>query len=349
MISATFTTDRGGQDLRRPVSILVAAPSDAEAFRDGVLRWGTAWTRDDANGRWIETRVYSADRRKPACRSFGVYRDPVTGVSHLFAGTSHGSIRRAVYDGTAPGRRGGSKTPELENVGRVVAFAECNGVLYASCGLRRTREGITGGLYRRVNGSKPHWECVYRWPWPKRRGGADEALLMRGLTAVPALDGDGEVLLGSRAQAGVIERVDPRADHAVTIDLDLRAHFAELWDLPRYNRASLSAYNTMAPWTHPETGEVVHLIGVAVLHPTLADTPPHNGAWFLIRDVAANYSSYYIHDPAHPIPAGTNLRGTRAIQPSPFNKTVIFAGGGDIGKRTSLNTAWIYRGEWIAK
>ena len=344
MISARFTTDNAGHDLESPVAVLVAAPSDAEVSPGGVLRWGTAWTRDDATGRWTETRVYSADRRKPACRSLGTYRDPVTRVSHLFAGTSHGSVYRAAYDESVPGRLVWSKTPELEHVGRVVAFAQCNGVLYASCGLRRTREGIRGGLYRRVNGPRRSWECVYRWPWPERRGGADEALLMRGITAVPALDGNGQVLLGSRARPGVIERIDPRVDHAVTVDLDLRTHFAKLWNLPQYKRAALSAYNTMAPWTHPDTGKVVYLIGVAVLHPTLADTPPHNGAWFLIRDAAANYSTHYIHDPAHPVPSGTNLRGTRAIQPSPFDKSAIFVGGGDIGKRTSLNTAWIYKG-----
>ena len=57
---------------------------------------------------------------------------------------------------------------------------------------------------------------------------------MRGLTAVPAPDGDGEVLLGSRAQPGVIERIDPRAEYAVTVELDIREHFAKAWNLPNY-------------------------------------------------------------------------------------------------------------------
>jgi hypothetical protein len=39
-----------------------------------------------------------------------------------------------------------------------------------------------------------------------------------------------------------------------------------------------------------------------------------------------------------------NLRGTRAIIASPFDNSTVFAGGGDIGKQISLNTAWIYRG-----
>ena len=349
MISAVFTTDASGRSLEPAIAVLVAAPSDAGAQENtasdhGPLRWATAWTRDDASGDWVETRVYSAERRRPACRSFGMYRDPVTRVCHLFAGTSHGSIHRAVYDPRAPGRLVWNESAELDNVGRVVAFAECNGILYAACGLRRTREGITGGLYRRRNGPHAHWECVYRWPWPARRGGADEAFLMRGLTAVPAPDGDGEVLLGSRAQPGVIERIDPRAEYAVTVELDVREHFARVWDIPDYRRAALSAYNTMTPWTNPESGEQVHLIGVAVLHPTHADTPPHNGAWYLVRHSNGHYSTGYIYDNEHPLPAGMNLRGTRAIIASPFDNTTVFAGGGDIGKQIALDTAWIYRG-----
>jgi len=170
---------------------------------------------------------------------------------------------------------------------------------------------------------------------------------MRGLTAVPAPDGDGEVLLGTRSQPGVIERINPRAEYAVTIELKVREHFARVWDIPDYRRAALSAYNTMTPWTNPRSGEQVHLIGVAVLHPTRADTPPHNGAWYLIRHSAGHYSTGYIYDSEHPVPSGTNLRGTRAMIASPFDNTTVFAGGGDIGKRTSFNTAWIYKGALI--
>ena len=355
LISAQFTTDADGNSLEQPVSILVAAPSDESTVEDdetggAALRWATAWTRDDSSSIWSETQVYSADRRKPACRAFVTYQDPTTKICSLFAGTSHGSIYRAVYDPTAPGRLSWNISAELENTGRVVAFAECNGILYAACGLRRTRaNGVMGGLYQRLNGPRPAWECVYRWPWPQRRGGADEALLMRGLTAVEAADGMGQVLLGSRAQVGVIERIDPSSDHRVTVDFNIRDHFAKLWDLPLYRGAALSAYNRMVPWTDPQTGERVHLIGLAVLHPTLNSTPPHNGAWYLVRNSAGSYATGYVHDSAHPLAQGENLRGVRAIVPSPFGDGAIYMGGGDIGKQTSWNTAWIYRGMTIAE
>jgi hypothetical protein len=182
---------------------------------------------------------------------------------------------------------------------------------------------------------------------PGRKGGADEAYLMRGLTAVPAPDGQGEVLLGTRAADGVIERIDPRDHHRVTVELDIKAHFAKHWNLPRYTGAALSAYNRITPWTVPGSGERVHLIGVAVGHPEQRNTPPHNGSWYLLRHANGTYSTGYINDPAHPVPEGQSLRGTRAIEVSPFPEDacrVIYFGGADIGKQTSLNTAWIYKG-----
>jgi hypothetical protein len=347
LLSAAFTTDATGRELQPPVTLLVAAPSDEDSPDTGKTAWATAWTRDEASGRWAESRVYSADRRKPACRSLATYRDAVTKVSHLFAGTSHGTIYRAVYDPATPARLVWEKEPELEGTGRVMAFATCQGALYAACGLHPTRSGIGGGLYRRSDGPRPKWERVYQWPMPSRKGGADEAYLMRGLTAVPAPDGQGEVLLGTRAADGVIERINPRDHHRVTVELDIKAHFARHWNLPRYTGAALSAYNRIIPWTVPGSGERVHLIGVAVGHPEHRETPPHNGSWYLVRHADGTYSTGSIYDPTHPITEGQSLRGTRAIEVSPFpadDGRVLYFGGGDIGKQTSLDTAWIYKG-----
>jgi acetyl esterase/lipase len=347
LLSATFTTDAEGRALLPPVTLLIAAPSDEGAPGAAGPAWATAWTRDDGSGAWTETRVYSATARKPACRSLHVYRDTVTGVSHLFAGASHGAVYRAAYDRAAPGRLRWKEQPELDGTGRVMAFAECEGALYAACGLRPTRTGAEGGLYRRVDGPRPTWERVYQWPMPERRGGADEAFLMRGLTAVPAPDGKGQVLLGTRAAQGVIERIDPRDNHRVTVELDIKAHFARHWNLPRYTGPALSAYNRITPWTVPGGGEAVHLIGVAVAHPMLRDTPPHNGSWYLVRHADGHYTAGYIDDPARPVAVGQSLRGTRAIEVSPFPEDggrVVYFGGADIGKHIALDTAWVYKG-----
>lgn len=347
MISATFTTDDAGRSLAKPVTLLIAAPSDEDSPETGKVAWATAWTRDDADGTWTETRVYSAEQRKPACRSLATHRDAVTKTCYLFAGTSHGAIHRAVYNAAAPGKLVWQQEPELEGTGRVMAIAECNGALYAACGLRKAGVSVNGGLYRRSDGPQPAWVRVYQWPMPDRRGGSDEAFLMRGLTAVPSSDGRGEVLLGTRAWPGVIERIDPRADHRVTVELNLKDYFAKAWNLPGYTGPSLSAYNRITPWTVPGTSERVHLIGVAVAHPSEGRTPPHNGSWFLVRHADGSYNHGYINDAAHPVAAGQSLRGTRALEVSPFagdSSRVLYFGGADIGKQTSLDTAWIYKG-----
>jgi hypothetical protein len=188
---------------------------------------------------------------------------------------------------------------------------------------------------------------VYQWPLPDRRIRSDEFVIVRGLTAVPAPDGHGEVLLGARSWPGVIERIDPQQDHRVTVELDLKKHFAGVWGLDNYIGASLAAYNKMTPFILPGTQERVHFIGVAVRHPKLGATPPHNGSWYLIRHADGRYETGFIYDPAHPVAAGTDLRGTRAIEVSPFAddaNRVLYFGGADIGQRTSLNTAWIYKG-----
>jgi hypothetical protein len=66
-----------------------------------------------------------------------------------------------------------------------------------------------------------------------------------------------------------------------------------------------------------------------------------------VRHANGTYSTGYINDSAHPVPEGQSLRGTRAIEVSPFPEDacrVLYFGGADIGKQTSLNTAWIYKG-----
>jgi hypothetical protein len=66
-----------------------------------------------------------------------------------------------------------------------------------------------------------------------------------------------------------------------------------------------------------------------------------------VRHADGTYSTGSIYDPTHPIPEGQSLRGTRAIEVSPFpadDGRVLYFGGGDIGKQTSLDTAWIYKG-----
>lgn len=151
----------------------------------------------------------------------------------------------------------------------------------------------------------------------------------------------------ARSWPGVIERIDPQQDHRVTVELDLKKHFASVWGLANYTGASLAAYNKMTPVVLPGTPERVHFIGVAVRHPKLGTTPPHHGAWYLIRHTDSRYDTGFIYGPAHPIAPGADLLGTHDIVVSPFASDagcVLYFNGADIGKQMSLNTAWIYKG-----
>lgn len=339
----SFSTDWQGGLFEAPVTMLIASPNDINIEQQRVA---TAWTRDDQSEKWEKSTIAQVPRQAVA-RSFGAHIDAVTGIHHVFAGVSYGQIQRGAYDPAAPGRLRWEAEAELTGTGRVMAFAECNGVLYAATGLEKRGKTITGGLFRRIDGEQPRWELVYQYPYNDSDKG--EANLMRGLTAIPDPNGSGrQVLLATRANPGVIERIDPHHNHAVTVELDIREHFQQAWGLEKYKGAALSAYNRFLPAVHPITGEAVHLVSLWVTHPERK--PPHNNAFFLVRHADATYEHVEIYDPAHPAPAGDSLRATRAMAISPFPEDggqVYYFGGYDCAGKVSHNTAWIYRGAWI--
>ena len=93
-------------------------------------------------------------------------------------------------------------------MGRVMCMAEANGVLYAACGIK-SETPSSGGLFRRVDGEKPRWELLWRWPHKIQEQG-DEMEIMRGLTAVADPKGGAhQVLLGTCNYPGVVYRIDP--------------------------------------------------------------------------------------------------------------------------------------------
>src|SRR3989442_7190549 len=91
---------------------------------------------------------------------------------------------------------------------------------------------------------------------------------MRGLTPLRDPRDGHDVLLGAREQPGVIERIDPSRNHAVTLELDVRNYFAKIWYGGQlYRDVTLIAYNDMTAAVHPKTREPIHLLGLWVLHP----------------------------------------------------------------------------------
>jgi hypothetical protein len=336
MISATFVTDGSGRRLDAPVSLLVASPSSEDT---------ATWTRDDATRKWTESMA--ADGMRGGLRSFCTHVDKVTGIQYLFGGSSKGCIFRAVYDPAAPGKLRWHKEPELSGTGRMMCMAEADGTLYAAGGIK-DETPLSGGLFRRVDGEKPRWELLWRWPHVIQEKG-DETEILRGLTAIPDPAGGGhQVLLGTCNYPGVVYRVDPKKNCAVTTEIDIRAYFAKVFGVAKLGGQCLSAYNNFLPVADPDTGEKVHLLGLWINHPDGRATEKGASAWYLVRHADGTYGHGRVFDPQHAKPnPPRGLLATRTIDISPFPEDkgrVLYFGGFDCAGIESRNTAWIYRG-----
>jgi hypothetical protein len=262
-------------------------------------------------------------------RSFGSHIDRSTGVHCLFAGVwqGHGgavgeyrsSIYRAAYDPSEPTGRQWAVEPELQNVGRIMAMAECNGDLYAACCIFDDSP-LSGGIFRRIDGPNPRWEQVYRWKDYDLTVWDGEQRMIRGLTAVPDPNGAGrQVLTGFRFfPEPIIERIDPQQGHQATVELNLKDFFGQAFHGGgRYTGTIRCASNPFTAVTDPRTGKTVHLGGVQIYHPGFPNQP-HNGSHDLIRKANAAYDWAPIYDSAHPVPEGRSLDATRRICASPF-------------------------------
>ena len=333
MISAVFKTDGSGHKLHTPAAILMASPSS--------MNTESTWTRDDLTGKW-ESNL-TPEEMKRGVRSLCTHLDPKTGIHYLFGGSALGCISRAVYDPEAPGKIRWLET-ELKGTGRVMGMAEANGVLYAACGIK-SEESLSGGLFKRVDGDKPHWELLWRWPYLIRK---DETEILRGLTAVQdPKDSDHQVLIGTCSYLGQIYRIDPDSDHIVTTEMDIRTYFSEVLKAPQIKKekgALLSAYNNFLHVTDPDNGKQFYLLGLWFTGRVMAG----NSAWYLVRDANGAYGYGHVFDPGQPKPnPPRGLLAVRTIEVSPFPEDkgrVFYFGGYDCADIQSHNTAWIYKG-----
>jgi hypothetical protein len=336
MISATFVTDGTGKKLDPPANLLVASPSSENT---------STWTRDDASGKWTEN--LAVEGLLGGLRSFHTHLDAKTGRQYLFGGSTKGHIFRAECDPAAPGKLRWHKDPELSGTGRMMCMAEADGVLYAAGGIK-DETPLSGGLFRRVDGEQPRWELLWRWPHLIKEKG-DETEILRGLTAITDPAGGGhQVLLGTCNYPGVVYRIDPRRNFAVTTELDIRAYFAKAFGVGELRGPCLSAYNNFLPATDPDTGEKVHLLGLWINHPDGRATENGASAWYLVRHADGTYAHGCVFDSKHPKPnAPRGLLATRTIEVSPFPEDkgrVLYFGGFDCAHIESRDTAWIYKG-----
>jgi len=221
-----------------------------------------------------------------------------------------------------------------------MGFAEADGHLYAS---------IRTSICRRIDGLKSEWEEVYRWPLPPPQEGwrRPEG---RGLTAVPKPDGKGQMLLVALEMEQVVRRIDPANGHRVEADFDVRAHFLKAWQ--KEVRSSLCmAHNRMVPYTIPSTDEKVLMFGFGANPRGAPSWNRSGGAGIFVRKATGTYWHFPVEDPnldPHPL-----LYAARDVAPSPWEPNVIYACGYDATgnaalKKRALNTAWIWRGEFLA-
>ncbi|MFA5574573.1 MAG: T9SS type A sorting domain-containing protein [Brumimicrobium sp.] len=337
-----FTKDYNGDDLSSPVNMLVGG------FTRTIPPYNTSiWVRKNDINKWYRNivNVYSATPGLTGIRSFNIHTDKITGKQWIFCGTASGVIFKAAYDPTKEGLLEIDITPEINNLGRIMAMTVCNNDLYISAGVDVINNDTIGGIYRRIDGVNPSWELVYRWAHdPSINQGQN---VMRGLTCIPdPLGSNNDVIIGARNMGGLIQIIQPFNNDNIYTELDVTQYFADLWfdgNWP-YMDYAIIAYNDFTPDTINE--QKYWWISLAIYAPNQL-TSPDNGAYFLLRNEEGMYRWGYIYDDENPVPNGKSLRATRTICKSPFseesNNTYYF-GGYDCLADTSNNTAWIYKG-----
>jgi len=310
-----FSRDGEGRALTTSAAVLVAGLAGTSG-----ARWSWAL---------VDGKLGTLAAAAPPLRAAQLHRDLVSGADVLLLGAAGGGIRSAVWQGgTATLRL--QPGNELEGAD-VVAMAVANGRAYAMVA------GINGGLYERIDGSAPSWQRV---AVDADAGGASVA----ALSTVPDPGGTGrDALLAAYAPSGHIVRIDPHLGFRRSLEVDLGAAFAEVWQGTR--PPVQFGGNGFVSLRHPETADQVHAIGLRLSHPQSAQ-PPHNGAWYVVRQHDGSYSYGMSYDYAGPPAPGRGLGAVRAIAASPFvadRPGALYFSGFD-GRAGDRDNAWIYRG-----
>jgi len=365
MKSVAFTTDGQGNKLPQTVSVLVCGTGAWRSQPTGVY----VFSRNDTTGHWAKTLLtanrWNRDKTNHTTdvRTIWDHVDTVTGVHSVFAGSASGRIFRGVYDPSQPGLIAWDLQPELDDmVGHFLCAAKANGVQYVGVAYGPTKEDVRQikdrpvkdhGLFRRVDGPDAHWEWIpiKEWEDPNQPGRSLRTAQLRGMTAAPAPDGQGEVLLVAwDTRDAAIERIDPRDGFKMTVELDVRDFLSKQWGRPV--GVSSFAYNDMLPVTHPDTGEQAHLIGLWVVDPNGERDAIGKSSWYLVRYPDGTYRHQRIWDEKNPLTdAPFGLRGCRSIRPSPFpedaGRVFYFCGFDQTGAKGAGATgpaAWICKG-----
>jgi hypothetical protein len=345
LYGATFKSDLNGKPLAKPAHVLLAGTWD----RLGQLQ---VLSKTENSGSWSMSDLSSESESHHAeIRSFTVYRDKITNIEHAFAGTRVNKVSdpTRIYSGafdSTEGKIRWSETPETwtaeapevakpdDNAGRITAFAECNGKLYAS---------VYNTIFERQDGPHPSWKLVYKYnperPFEERSSG------FRGLTAVSDQSGQNQILLFSLEHTPCrIFRFDTKTLQAVA-EKNVSASLQSLWGT-RVGYV-IAGYNNMLHYDDPITSERVTLIGFQAATPESAQKVRNKNpsAHYLVRQSNGQYVVREIAD--HSLNYQPALTSVRTMVNSPFSQDpagTVYAGGFDTGRVKVHNTAWIYRG-----
>ena len=329
--SVIFRTDKTGKVLAKPDTILIAAARDFT----GVL---SVYTRNDASKVWTEKQIGTvpvdtagSTDNDGTIRSLVLYRDKVTGIDRVFAGSLPNGIISGVYDASLQGKIIWDTQAELKNfVGRPMAFTVCNGDLYCA---------IAPNVWRRYDGLNPTWSSVYTYPFTVTPDGSSG---LRGITTIKNPNGPGQALIAAlEGKTSKIFRLTPgnTLPFAATAEYDVDAAMSTAFGYP--GNYYVVANSEMTWVTEPTTGDSVLTITIQHHPANIRDD-----AYYLIRKQVGSTITYTIKRIDNTVFAPlTILNSTRAIVASPFpnDDNTIFIAGYDADNNISHNTAYILK------
>jgi hypothetical protein len=330
--SVIFRNDKNGITLLTPDTILIAAARDFT----GVL---SVYTRNDETGNWLETNIGTiptdtagSTDNDGTVRSFILYRDKVTNIDRIFAGSLPNGIISGAYNASLPGKiEWDTLNPEITGfVGRPMAFTVCNGDLFCA---------IAPSVFRRNDGEFPTWTAIYTYPFNVTPGGSSG---LRGLTTVRNPNGNGQSLIAAlEGTVSRIFRLTPTGvpPFTVTSEYDIDTALTSAFGFP--GQYYVVANSEMTWITEPITGD-------SVLSITIQHHPANirDDAFYLLRKQVGNNITYSLKRIDNTVFAPlTILNSTRAIVSSPFpnDNNFVYIGGYDADNNISHNTAYILR------
>ena len=345
--SITFSKDKNGQALDKPVNLLVMAAGSV-IERGGAV---SAWVRDDEADTWHHTLVRhggNAGGVRWVPRDMEVYTDKVTGKEKVYLLMGNPGINAGVYDPNVPGKIRWERHLEFPFLSegflkiRPMGVVQANGSLYFSAGT---------SIYKRIDGERPRYVEVldlekenFNEDIDADNGG------IRGLTAIKNPKGEGESILlllaAEHNSKSHLLRLDPKKKGGFTVQVEtvMKDLFKKKMGVEIGN--TLGAHNMMQSFIHPQTKKPVHIVGFLGNLRGKHDlkwkgSNLYGGAPYAIRSADQKYSLQEVNNGF--VQGKTVLTTPRTFCLSPFGDNEVYIGGHDSYFRVSDNKAWIYR------